>query len=221
MHTKGTTMDIDKIKRYYDHVLSQVYAEDESPMHEQITAEVWHNIIAKLDLPKDSNILDVGCGPGYFLELCKANGYKNVSGTVGTEAELEALNKKKLKARIEDISFLSDKDGSLDFIFCRQVLEHSPWPYITLLEYNRVLKMGGRIYIEVPIPDSDNRKHEQNVNHYSVMGVRMLHNLVVRAGFKIDNPYNLKMPIKDMVTEEKGFEEGLALVASKAGEIDD
>ena len=163
----------------------------------------------------------MGAGPGYFLELCKEHGYKNVSGTVGTEDELKVLKKKKLKAKIEDISFLSDKDGSLDFIFCRQVLEHSPWPYITLMEYNRVLKMGGRIYIEVPCPDSDDRKHENNINHYSVMGIRMLHNLVARAGFKIDNPYNLSMPIRNTETEEKMLETAFALVATKAEEKPD
>ena len=37
-------IDIDKIKKYYDHVLTQVYAETESNMHEMITKQVWDNI---------------------------------------------------------------------------------------------------------------------------------------------------------------------------------
>lgn len=214
-------IDVDKIKKYYGHVLTQVYPETESPMHEIITQQVWDNIISKIELDKKSKILDVGAGPGYFLEICKKNGYKNVTATIGTEEELEVLKKKKFKAKIEDISFLSNKDASLDFIFCRQVLEHSPWPYITLMEYNRVLKMGGRIYIEVPRPDSDDRKHENNINHYSVMGVRMLHNLVVRAGFKIDHPYELSMPVRNTETEEKMLETAFALVATKEEEKPD
>ena len=214
-------IDVKKIKKYYGHVLTQVYAEPESPMHESITQEVWDNIISKIDLDKKSKILDVGAGPGYFLALCKANGYKNASGTVGTDEELKFLKKKKLKAKKEDISFLSDKDGSLDFIFCRQVLEHSPWPYITLMEYNRVLKMGGQLYVETPCPDSDDRKHENNINHYSVFGLRMLSCLIDRAGFKIDSPYNLSMPVVDSATKQKMNETAFAIVATKTSEIGD
>ena len=47
--------------------------------------------------------------------------------------------------------------------------------------------MGAKMYIETPCPDSDDRMHENNVNHYSVMGSRMLHNLIARAGFKYAN----------------------------------
>ena len=64
-------IDVNKIKKYYGHILTQVYAEDESPMHESITQEVWSNIIAPLKLDKKTKILDVGAGPGYFLQLSK------------------------------------------------------------------------------------------------------------------------------------------------------
>ena len=112
-------IDVKKMKAYYDHVLDQVYPETESPFHKQLTAEVFEKIIQPMNIDKDAQILDVGCGPGYFLEHCKKDGYKNAVGTVGTEDELKALKKKKLKASIEDISFLSNKDESIDFIFCR------------------------------------------------------------------------------------------------------
>ena len=208
-------IDEKKIKKYYGHVLNQVYAETESPFHKQLTAEVYQQIIQPLNLDKDAQILDVGCGPGYFLEQCEQNGYKNAAGTVGTKDELKALKKKKLKASIEDISFLSNKDESIDFIFCRQVLEHSPWPYITLMEYNRILKMGAKMYIETPCPDSDDRMHENNVNHYSVMGARMLHNLIARAGFKIDGAFDLNMPIVNQETGKQMQETGFGVIAIK------
>ena len=208
-------IDIKKMKAYYDHVLDQVYAETESPFHKQLTAEVYEKIIQPLNIDKNAQILDVGCGPGYFLEHCKQNGYKNASGTVGTKDELKALKAKKLKASIQDISFLSNKNDSIDFIFCRQVLEHSPWPYITLMEYNRVLKMGAKMYIEMPEPNSDDRMHENNVNHYSVMGNRMAHCLIVRAGFKIDGAFNLDLPIVNHETGKKMRETGFGVIAIK------
>jgi hypothetical protein len=52
------------------------------------------------------------------------------------------------------------------------------------MEYNRVLKQGSKMYIEVPAPDCE-RKHEWNVNHYSILGEQQLAALLVRTGFDI------------------------------------
>ena len=98
-----------------------------------------------------------------------------------------------------DMSFLPQKDGyhdeSVDFIFLRHALEHSPYPIFTLMEYNRVLKQFGKIYIEVPAPDCD-RKHEWNLNHYSILGQNQLGALLERTGFNIDKFENLEFEIE-------------------------
>ena len=82
------------------------------------------------------------------------------------------------------MNFLDDRDESIDLLFCRHSLEHSPFPYITLLEYNRVLKNNGKLYIEVPEPDCD-VAHEENRNHYSIMGRKMWLSLLQRTGFDV------------------------------------
>ena len=68
------------------------------------------------------------------------------------------------------------------------------------MEYNRVLKQGSKIYIEVPAINQD-RKHEWNVNHYSVLGNEQLAALLNRTGFsinKFDNfQFELNVPVKD------------------------
>ena len=88
-----------------------------------------------------------------------------------------------------DLSFIPQKDGyydeSVDFIFLRHALEHSPYPIFSLMEYNRILKQGGKMYIEVPAPDCE-RKHEWNLNHYSILGQNQLAALLVRTGFDIN-----------------------------------
>ena len=53
------------------------------------------------------------------------------------------------------------------------------------MEFNRVIKMGKYAYIEVPAPNMDDRNHEANENHYSVLGDRMWVNLFLRTGFQI------------------------------------
>ena len=208
-----------KFKLYYDFILTQVYTEPESDFHKITTQEVYDLMIKPLKLKKSAKILDVGCGPGYFLDIMKENKYKNVVGTAGTDIDIEICEKKKHTVRKEDISFLADEDESLDFIFCRQVLEHSVFPYITLLEYNRVLKQDAQIYIETPAPYNE-RNHESNLNHYSVLTDKMLMNLLVRAGFDLVVSNNLESTAKDKKTGREFSEMSYGIIATKKRSID-
>jgi len=182
-----------KLKFYYDHVLSQVYSEGESPFHRTITADVVERFVDPLDLPKTAAILDLGCGPGYFLDAMRDRGYTNTIGVTLSSDDAEQCQQKGHEVRRGDMNFLTDPDESIDMLFCRHSLEHSPFPYITLLEYNRVLKPNGHLYIEVPAPDCE-RSHEQNRNHYSIMGRTMWLELIKRAGFDI-TWYNYDFPV--------------------------
>ena len=127
-----------------------------------------------------------------------------------------------------DLSFLPQKEGyfdeSVDFIFLRHALEHSPYPIFSLMEYNRVLKQGGKLYIEVPAPDTQ-RKHEWNLNHYSILGEQQLAALLDRTGFavnKFDNfefelsSPNSEDPDKPLAMKEKYY----CVVATKARPLD-
>ena len=208
-----------KFKLYYDFILTQVYAEPESDYNKITTQEIYDLMIKPLKLKKSAKILDVGCGPGYFLDIMKENKYKNVVGTAGTDIDIDICEKKNHTVRKEDISFLSDDDESLDFIFCRQVLEHSVFPYITLLEYNRVLKQDAQIYIETPAPYNE-RNHESNLNHYSVLTDKMLMNLLVRAGFDLVVSNNLESTAKDKKTGQEFSEISYGIIATKKRSID-
>ena len=208
-----------KFKLYYDFILTQVYPEPESDYHKITTSEIYDLMIKPLKLKKTANILDVGCGPGYFLDVMKKKKFKKAVGTTGSVEDIKICEDKGHTVRQEDISFLTDKDESLDFIFCRQVLEHSPFPYITLLEYNRVLKQGAKIYIETPQPNCV-RNHEINTNHYSVLTDRMLMNLLIRAGFDIEVSNNLESTALDKKTGEEFSEKAYGIVAVKKRPID-
>ena len=72
------------------------------------------------------------------------------------------------------------------------------------MEYNRVLKQFGKMYIEVPAPDCD-RPHEWNLNHYSILGHNQLAALLIRTGFNIDEFKDFKFDIgyKDEETGEQ------------------
>lgn len=221
---------IDTLKlRFYNDWLYQVhiYGEGDSPFHKSLTTDVVKQYIDPLNIPKNAKILDLGCGPGYFLDEMKVREYTDVTGVTLSSSDIKICEDKGHKIKQYDLSFLPQKDGyydeSVDFIFLRHALEHSPYPIFSLIEYNRVLKQGGRIYIEVPQPDCD-RKHEWNLNHYSIFGQNQLAALLQRTGFNIEIFNNLEFDLhvgnddagEPITAREKYF----CVVASKARPLD-
>lgn len=207
-----------KLKFYYEHVLGQVYSEGESPYHKSITEDVVARFIDPLNIPKTAAILDLGCGSGYFLDEMQKRGYTNVAGVTLGNDDIELCTARSHKVRKGDINFLPDPDESIDMLFCRHSIEHSPFPYITLLEYNRVLKQLGTLYIEVPAPDNE-RSHEDNKNHYSILGRTMWLNLLKRTGFDV-NWYDYEFPVTFNDTGEQFTERYYIFVCTRRRPVD-
>jgi len=196
----NNTLDLIKLKFYNEWLYTaHIYDEGTSPMHEKLTGEIVNKYIDPLNLPKDSKILDLGCGPGYFLDAMKERGYTDLTGVTLSPGDIEICEKNGHTIKKYDLSFLPQKDGyydeSVDFIFLRHALEHSPYPIFSLMEYNRILKQGSKMYIEVPAPDCE-RQHEFNLNHYSILGHTQLVALLTRCGFTIDEFNNLEFDIQ-------------------------
>lgn len=193
------TLDLIKLKFYNEWLYTaHIYDEGDSKIHQQLTSKVVQDYIDPLNLPLDSLILDLGCGPGYFLDEMRQRGYTNLTGVTLSPDDIRICEEKGHTIKRYDFSFLPQRDGyydeSVDFIFLRHTLEHSPYPIFTLMEYNRVLKQGSRIYIEVPQPECD-RQHETNPNHYSILGKSQLAALLERTGFKITNFQSLEFDV--------------------------
>jgi SAM-dependent methyltransferase len=224
----NNTLDLLKLKFYNEYLYTaHIYDEGDSQMHKDLTAQVVKQYIDPLNLPKNSKILDLGCGPGYFLDEMKNRGYTDLTGVTLSPGDIKLCEDKGHKIAKYDLSFIPQKDGyfdeSVDFIFLRHALEHSPYPIFSLMEYNRILKQGGKIYIEVPAPDCD-RKHEFNLNHYSIFGQNQLAALLIRSGFDINTFNNLEFDISFPTQEEgkttKVKEKFYCIVATKQRPLD-
>jgi len=209
----NNTIDLIKLKFYNEWLYTaHIYSEGESQFHKQLTTEVTKTYIDPLNLPKDAKILDLGCGPGYFLDEMKVRGYTDLVGVSLSPEDVKICEDKGHTIKKYDLSFLPQKDGyydeSVDFIFLRHALEHSPYPIFSLMEYNRVLKQGGKMYIEVPAPNCE-RQHEFNLNHYSILGEAQLLALFMRTGFdtNIFNSIEFDLGSPDENGEIKNFKE--------------
>jgi len=224
----NNTLDLVKLKLYNEWLYTaHIHDEGDSGMHQTLTKQIVENYIDPLELPKDAHILDLGCGPGYFLDEMKERGYTNVHGVTLSPGDIKICESKGHTIKKYDLSFLPQKDGyydeSVDFIFIRHALEHSPYPIFSLMEYNRVLKQGSKIYIEVPAPDCE-RQHELNVNHYSILGASQLGALLIRCGFNIDKfdnfEFDINIPNQENTEEATLKEKFYCIVATKARPLD-
>lgn len=223
----NNTLDLIKLKFYNEWLYTaHIYDEGTSQMHENLTREIVKKYIDPINLPKNYKILDLGCGPGYFLDEMKQREYTDVTGVTLSPGDIKICEDKGHKIAKYDLSFLPQKDGyfdeSVDFIFLRHALEHSPYPIFSLMEYNRVLKQGGKMYIEVPAPNCE-RMHEYNLNHYSILGENQLAALLTRCGFDIDYFNNLDFDIEipsDDSEKKKVKEKYFCILVTKQRPLD-
>lgn len=224
----NTTLDLIKLKFYNEWLYTaHIYDEGDSPFHQKLTTQVVEQYIDPINLPKDAKILDLGCGPGYFLDEMKKREFTDVTGVTLSPGDVALCESKGHTIKKYDLTFLPQKDGyydeSVDFIFLRHALEHSPYPIFSLMEYNRILKQGGKIYIEVPQPNCD-RKHEYNLNHYSILGENQLAALLQRTGFDIEKFNNLEFDLHVGINEDEtpvlAREKYYCIVATKARPLD-
>ena len=126
-----------------------------TPENEKFYNLAFDYIAQYLDTPKDSLILDAGCGNCSHSIHLEKRGYK-VQGIDYSEAILESarenINRKGLGDRIkvqrEDMLSLSFGDETFSYIFCWGVLMHIPDMEKAIYELARVLKLGGMLIIE-------------------------------------------------------------------------
>lgn len=96
-------------------------------------------------------LLDVGCGSGTLLALLKRRGFQVVgfdssgeaAGIARAESGVEVLT----ASRLQDAAFA---DGAFDVVTMFHVLEHVSHPHDLMMEIRRILRLRGRVIVQVP-----------------------------------------------------------------------
>ncbi|MGC1204102.1 MAG: class I SAM-dependent methyltransferase [Flavobacteriaceae bacterium] len=96
-----------------------------------------------------TNLLDVGCGTGDFLQTARQNNW-TVSGIEPNEQARQIANKKTDNLVFEIDQLLKFKSSSFDVISLWHVLEHLPNLENQIAIFKKLLKPNGRLIIAVP-----------------------------------------------------------------------
>ena len=168
--------DYQHVERYLNILAADIYPQPPDPGHQAMLEN-----ICKKWLPSLSNlksILDVGCGQGQAFPILQQYAERVEGVTLGTDFDI--CRDKGLKVKLADMSFLPYLDGSFDLIFGRHVLEHSPAPLLSLMEWRRVSKQ----WLLLVLPDPTNHYGYGGLNHYYVLIKKQMDNLLDHSGWR-------------------------------------
>ena len=178
---EGVTRDYGHFDSYLDRTIQDVYAQPPDAGH---TAWARHAVVTMTSILRGARtVLDVGCGQGFLSKLFEGLGYEWTGVTIGED--YDACVEHGLRVDNADMTFLRYKDKSFDVVFARHVLEHSPFPLLTLMEWRRVCK--GWLILVAPSPGYWGIRGR---NHYSIMNSDQLRWLLSRAGWRVIHRYD-------------------------------
>jgi cyclopropane-fatty-acyl-phospholipid synthase len=139
---------LDKAHRCYSQA---VYASDQETLEEAITRKLDF-ALTSVDAKPGDNVLDIGGGWGAFTEFAGKKGVNVTSLTISRESEkfINALiARENLPCKVEYQHLHEHKPTELyDAIVILGVTEHLPDYDASLAIYRRLLKPGGKVYLD-------------------------------------------------------------------------
>ena len=127
-----------------------IYRPTTSIDHKVIDAQLPGFITGATGEDEKKFIIDIGCGDGYAMQKMIELGYENVQGLTIHKEEYDICKEKELTVHLMNYNFSQMMDKFFHVVWMRQSLQFSFQPYYTMLELNRIMRINGWVYIEVP-----------------------------------------------------------------------
>jgi 2-polyprenyl-3-methyl-5-hydroxy-6-metoxy-1,4-benzoquinol methylase len=148
-----------------------------------------HNYLQYVPQDRASRVLDISCGPGYFVNLLKEEGYTDVLGIDSFPDKIAYAAKRNLNCRTAHaFDFLKDNQRPFDVIFCEQEINHLTkdeiLAFLALCHQN--LTPGGTLIIHSlnganPITGAE--AFAQNFDHYNTFTAYSLTQILEYSSF--------------------------------------
>ncbi len=117
-----------------------------------------YNVYRKRYLPilknfnRDSKIIDIGCGSGYFLQFLKQEGFNNLYGIDVSGQQIEKAKLKGLNVDVKNIFEFFQEERNYDVVFALDFIEHFEKNELFDLftGINKIMKNNGILIIRTP-----------------------------------------------------------------------
>lgn len=158
---------------------------------------IERNYMRHLPEDKDADIIELGCGTGYFLEFLRQKGYRHYTGVDISPQMVNKARERGLNVIQADIfDFMRESNDRYDVIIARHLIEHlQKNEIITLLDMiHRSLKEGGIVILETPNASSPAGTYIRycDFTHEISFVPMSLRQVLISCGFKQCSIYPLK-----------------------------
>lgn len=167
-------------------------------------------------LPYEGCLLDVGFGDGSFLENAKSIGWN----VIGVDPDIETVKNARergLNVYQGSVESLVELNIKFDVITLSHVIEHMYDPVESLRACHRLLKPGGRIWIETPNIKSqghtyfqENWRGLESPRHLVLFNFESLSKALVKIGFYCVDYIHQPSPCHGIYTLSQRIKAGIA-----------
>ena len=159
-----------------------------------------YNYLKQLPADRDSNILVISCGPGYFVNMLATEGYRQVTGIDSRRDQIEWAERHGLNCKVaRAFEYLQAlPDAGLDAIVCEQEVNHLDKREILAflpLCYSK-LKPGGTLVCHAlnganPVVGAE--ALAQNFDHYNTFTEYTMRQVLEHSGFTDTRVFELNL----------------------------
>lgn len=151
------------------------------------------------DLGRSAAVLELGSGPGYFLQFLHEKGFRNVKGIDVSTEQVDIAQKAGFDASVADVfEYLGDTRGVCDAIIAIDFLEHFHRDELVNLAsmVNYALKPEGRFILQTPNGEGlfSRQLIYGDLTHCTIFTPNSLTQLLRTAGF-VDVEFSETRPI--------------------------
>lgn len=169
--TSGKWVYVDK---YLTNLRGDIYGQPTDHSHTAWAIDAMSGMIPT----GTASVLDVGCGHGFLRATFENVGIQWSGVTLGPDYEV--CHQAGMAVYEADQTFLPFEDKTFDLIFARHILEHSPMPILTLMEWRRV--SSKYLLLISPAPDWWGYRGK---NHYSIAPKEQIRWWLERSGWRV------------------------------------
>jgi trans-aconitate methyltransferase len=142
-------------------------------------------LLDKLNVPRDANILDIGCGGGWSFDVLRRYG-SHVSGVETDAALVDASGDRRSQIYCGPFDRTFQPQRTFQLIVMLDVLEHIQHPQAAMDYAAELLDSGGKIVLTVPAMPMLWTSHDVLNHHFARYTRSTLRPIVHQAGLKLE-----------------------------------